>query len=300
MWKEIGKADTFSETPEDTARREAYEEIGLPLPSHNFVLPVLAPTSDQYSGMRTEKQHVRFSITRLTELPCSLSRNNLAVRPVVAVLLPTQNDSTISKATPEELDLHNLSDLDVPADLESILIPRLDPKEVSAVFSVPLEAFLKKIHAKGYTHPPTPTDEQWYKGRHQNWYGRDWYMHEFMAPVWAHKTVTATKGAARVGYNDKLVTPEEAIALANEKEKEESKEEEKENVLLHYRVWGMTARILIDTARIAYEREPDFECSKEHGDEDMIAALYENGMLKEERQHGEEYVVQKMFQRGNL
>ncbi|KAF8456215.1 NUDIX hydrolase domain-like protein, partial [Terfezia claveryi] len=203
-----GKADTLTETPEDTARREAYEEIGLPLPNHNF--------------------QIRFSVTHLTELPCHLSQNNLAVRPVVAVLLPAVNK------------------LDIPIDLESLLIPHLDPKEVSAVFSTPLEAFLAKTYPREYTKPPTPTPGEWYKGKLQNWNGRDWYMHEFMAPVWAHKA----------------------------------------EVLMHYRVWGMTARILIDVARIAYEKEPEFECLEEKGDEDMIAGLWDHGMLKGERKHG--------------
>lgn len=41
-------------------------------------------------------------------------------------------------------------------------------------------------------------------------------------------------------------------------EKLEEEEEEKQR----YLVWGMTARMLVDCARVAYDEEPDFEvCS---------------------------------------
>ncbi|RPB27127.1 hypothetical protein L211DRAFT_609335 [Terfezia boudieri ATCC MYA-4762] len=291
-----GKADTLTETPEDTARREAYEEIGLPLPNHNFVL--LAPpswNSSDHQSLDAEKQQIRFSVTHLTELPCHFSQNNLSVRPVVAVLLPASIQKDVPHS-PSDVVLNSVNKLDIPIDLESLLIPRLDPKEVSAVFSIPLEAFLATTYAREYTKPPTPTSEDWYRGKLQNWYGRDWYMHEFMAPVWAHKAVTAGRGAARVGYNDKLMSPEETVLLA----RGSKIEEEKEEVLMHYRVWGMTARILIDVARIAYEKEPEFECLKEKGDEDVIAWLLDHGMLKEERKHGEEFFVNEMFKKGNL
>lgn len=285
----IGKADTLTETPEDTARREAYEEIGLPLPNHKFVLPVPAPGN-------SSNQQICFSITHLTELPCHLSQNNLSVRPVVAILLPAPTQKDVPNS-PSDIMLNSVNKLDIPIDLESLLIPRLDPKEVSAVFSTPLKAFLAKTYAREYTHPPTPTPEKWYKGKLQNWHGRDWYMHEFMAPVWAHKAVTAEMGAARLGYNDKLMSPEEAALLAGGLEKNEGEGGE---ALLHYRVWGMTARILIDAARIAYDKEPEFRCLEEKGDEDMITALWGQGMLRGERKHGEEFVLNEVFKKGNL
>lgn len=122
-------------------------------------------------------------------------------------------------------------------------------------------------------------------------------MHEFMAPVWTHKAVTAGRGAARVGYNDKLMPPEEAVLLAGGSK---GNEEGVEGVLMHYRVWGMTARIMVDVARIAYEKDPEFECLEENGDEEMIAEFWDNGMLREERKHGEEFVVHEIFKKGNL
>lgn len=58
-----GKADSPHETPAQTARREAFEEIGLPL---DLPRP--------------------FAIEHLAELPLSLAATNLGVRPCVALL----------------------------------------------------------------------------------------------------------------------------------------------------------------------------------------------------------------------
>ena len=47
----------------------------------------------------------------------------------------------------------------------------------------------------------------------------------------------------------------------------------------HYRVWGMTARVIVDAARIAYNREPEFPHSASPGDEEMITSLRVGGRL---------------------
>ena len=47
----------------------------------------------------------------------------------------------------------------------------------------------------------------------------------------------------------------------------------------HYRVWGMTARVLVDAARIAYDSEPQFPHNAEPGDEQMITELRVAGRL---------------------
>ena len=54
-----------------------------------------------------------------------------------------------------------------------------------------------------------------------------------------------------------------------------------------FRVFGMTARILVDAARVAYGVEPEFEHNSHFGDEDMIGRLLEMGRLSEERKKGE-------------
>lgn len=157
-------------------------------------------------------------------------------------------------------------------DIENLLIPRLDPKEVAAVFSVPFESFL---HSKLPIQETDSAEQVWYKGKLQSWYGRDWYMHEFFSPV--KSTMSNIK--ADLAQRD----PEREEHIPSD---------------AHYRIWGMTARILVDAARAAYGREPDFECCEESGDEDMISALWEHGMLRGERVAGEEFVVSDMFKNG--
>lgn len=46
-----------------------------------------------------------------------------------------------------------------------------------------------------------------------------------------------------------------------------------------FRVFGMTARILVDAARAAYDEEPEFEHNSHFGDEDMIGRLFRLGKL---------------------
>ncbi|KAI9770331.1 MAG: hypothetical protein M1840_003490 [Geoglossum simile] len=48
---------------------------------------------------------------------------------------------------------------------------------------------------------------------------------------------------------------------------------------VYYKVWGMTARILVDAARIAYGTDPEFGHIKGFGDEALIAKLMAEGNL---------------------
>ncbi|KAF9245467.1 hypothetical protein DTO013E5_3537 [Penicillium roqueforti] len=48
-----------------------------------------------------------------------------------------------------------------------------------------------------------------------------------------------------------------------------------------YRIFGMTARIIVDAARVAYAQEPEFEHNSHFGDEAMIADLRQLGRLGE-------------------
>lgn len=57
-----------------------------------------------------------------------------------------------------------------------------------------------------------------------------------------------------------------------------------------FRVFGMTARILVDAARVAYGEEPEFEANRHHGDEEMIARLLREGYLVGRKREGEESV----------
>ena len=46
-----------------------------------------------------------------------------------------------------------------------------------------------------------------------------------------------------------------------------------------FRVFGMTARILVDAARVAFDELPEFEHNSHFGDEEMIERLLKVGRL---------------------
>ena len=54
-----------------------------------------------------------------------------------------------------------------------------------------------------------------------------------------------------------------------------------------YKVWGLTARILLDAARVAYGEDPNFEFNEEFGDEEMIRRLVDDGRLNKDRKLGD-------------
>lgn len=101
-----GRADTLEETPFQTARREAREEIGLPEVNQALPRP--------------------FTVEHLCELPANLARTELVVRPCVA-LLHSFDEATGANEDPEVS-----------------LIPRLDAQEVAAVFTAPFRSFLRE------------------------------------------------------------------------------------------------------------------------------------------------------------
>ncbi|KAL4870899.1 hypothetical protein BDV12DRAFT_184239 [Aspergillus spectabilis] len=213
-----GKSDSLSESPFQTARREANEEIGLP--GINYPLPP------------------PFTVEHLCEIPSSLARTELVVRPCVA-LLHTFDESTGENADPEVS-----------------LIPRLDAREVAAVFTAPFRDFLRLEGGGG-------DEGGWYRGGWTEWYGTDWRMHQFFVPINPHTVVKPQP------HNQE-----------QEKAEHRLQEKEREGEVTRYRVWGMTARILVDVARIAYNEEPEFEHNSHSGDEDLIRKLRGMGRLE--------------------
>lgn len=61
--------------------------------------------------------------------------------------------------------------------------------------------------------------------------------------------------------------------------------------LTRHRIWGMTARILVDAARIAYGRDPEFSFVEGVGDEDMIRILLEKGEMTKEKVRREDTMI---------
>lgn len=129
------------------------------------------------------------------------------------------------------------------ASVEESMIPRLDAKEVAAVFSASFSNFLKsedEVH-EGDELPGDISD--WYDGMWLEWLDGRWRMHNFYVPITNQKVTKAyVRESGQVAIAEKL-------------------DEEEDDGLTRYRVWGMTARILVDAARLAYNQEPEFEVS---------------------------------------
>ncbi|KAL2353155.1 NUDIX hydrolase domain-like protein [Cryomyces antarcticus] len=254
-----GKADALSETPFQTARREAYEEIGLPLTDTKLPPP--------------------FKVEHLTELPANLAKTELGVRPCVAFL--SASSSASSEPAP---------------DVEKTMLPRLDAKEVAAVFSAPFHNFLRAADEASYASAPASTfpgieaagfPADWYKGTWTNWHESRWRMHNFYVPV-AGQTVTKPKPShphktqAAMPYQQQQDVVDHLEGLSR------------------YRVFGMTARILVDAARVAYAEEPEFEHNAHFGDEEMIGRLMRMGRLGGVRRRDDELTREDLIAAAKL
>ncbi|RAL02944.1 NUDIX hydrolase [Aspergillus ibericus CBS 121593] len=230
-----GKADALEETPFQTARREAKEEIGLPDTNQKLSQP--------------------FTVEHLCEFPANLARTELVVRPCVALL------HSFDERTGEN------------ADPEVSLIPRLDAREVAAVFTAPFRNFLRSRDEEDWGGDPA----DWYKGAWTEWHQSDWRMHQFFVPV-RPKEVVKPK--------DWNKEQKQVIDRLEEQEKAEQ--------VIRYRVFGMTARMLVDVARVAYAEEPEFEHNSHFGDEAIIAQLQKMGRLSPIRKKGDQLTREDM------
>lgn len=156
-------------------------------------------------------------------------------------------------------------DANLPAPLvDESLIPRLDAREVAAVFSAPFYNFLKADDL-----PPRPGQElppgPWYEGAWMSWKDIPWRVHNFHVPV----------------NNQRVAKPQKASAEGNlgETLQEVEQEQEQEG---RFKVWGMTGRLLVDAARIAYGEEPEIEHNESYGDYDIILRAEEEGVFQED------------------
>ncbi|KAE8148673.1 NUDIX hydrolase domain-like protein [Aspergillus avenaceus] len=236
-----GRADSLKEAPFQTARREAHEEIGLPDIHQSFPQP--------------------FAVEHLCELPANLARTELVVRPCVA-LLHSYNDKTGQNADPEVS-----------------LIPRLDAREVAAVFTAPFHNFLRMSDEDDWGGNPN----DWYQGAWTQWHQSNWRMHQFFVPTRSQSVV-----------KPRTISQEQKMAI-NVLEEENNPGED-----TRYRVFGMTARMLVDVARVAYAEEPEFEHNSHFGDENLIAQLRKMGRLSPLRKPGDRLTQEDMEKAAKL
>ncbi|KAF2786425.1 hypothetical protein K505DRAFT_330368 [Melanomma pulvis-pyrius CBS 109.77] len=252
-----GKSDFVSESPFDTARREAHEEIGLP--ATDARLP---------AGFRVE---------HLCELPANLAKTELGVRPCVAYLCPSSSSSS--------------SD----ASVEEKMIPRLDPREVAAVFTAPFHAFLAKQWDPALGPAPVQRNgrpEKWYRGSWTDWHESRWRMHNFYIPRPLGGGGSASRSSSSLKANPTKMKSEGEEGEGRGGEGEPQGDDPRPaasslDELTTFRIFGMTARILVDAARVAYGMEPEFEHNSHFGDEEMIGRLLKIGRFSETRKNGE-------------
>ncbi|KAL7805158.1 NUDIX hydrolase domain-like protein [Trichoderma aethiopicum] len=230
-----GKADSKDETPYQIARREAYEEIGLPMDDARIPKP--------------------FRIEQLCYLPPSLARTHLVVTPCVAFLHADRTSDSSSDSSSS------------PALVEDSMIPRLDAREVAAVFSAPFYNFLKAADLPprpGETLPPG----HWYDGAWTNYKGEQWRVHNFYVPVNNQRVSRPRRGsAAQIELADQLEVSQDHGG--------------------RFKVWGLTGRVLVDAARIAYDEEPEMEHNLDFGDLKVIQVAQEEGALDESHENSQ-------------
>ena len=105
-------------------------------------------------------------------------------------------------------------------------------------------------------------------------------MHEFFVP--ASNTIVAKphhKTTLEQSLDEKdTINKRNALDMSTKQTKQ----------MTHYRLWGMTARIGVDAARIAYARDPDFEHNSHAGDEKLITEMRQSGRLSEVRRRSTE------------
>ena len=256
-----GKADTLQETPWQTARREAFEEIGLPMSEKN-----LPPG---------------YTVEHLTELPTNLAMTELGVRPCVAYL-----------KTPAP------SPLNTNPDAARDILPKLDAKEVAALFTAPFHNFLRE---KDEDPAQREIEGEWYKGSWHSWHESAWRMHNFSVPVNSSTAFLAKASSEEPLKDASAETEKPSPAPESNKKAEPGKGSSLQPALPRsfyraaedalskprFRVYGMTARILVDAARVAYGEEPEFEHNSHFGDEEMILRLIKIGRLNVEKKEGE-------------
>jgi len=221
-----------------------------------------------------------YTVEHLAELPANLAMTELGVRPCVAYL-----------KTPAP------SPLNLSPDAARDILPKLDAKEVAALFTAPFHNFLRE---KDEDPAQREVEGEWYKGSWHSWHESAWRMHNFSVPV-SSSTAFIAKASESAKDASADVEAETPPPAPENKKAEPAKGSSLQPALPRsfyraaedalskprFRVYGMTARILVDAARVAYGEEPEFEHNSHFGDEEMILRLLKIGRLNVEKKEGE-------------
>lgn len=246
-------------------------------------------------------------------MPANLAWTELAVRPCVALLHSYDEKTGVNE------------------DPEVSLIPRLDAREVAAVFTAPFHNFLKQEDEANVEAGPG----EWYSGAWTEWHQSNWrskFVH--LSFMFSHECfhMTRCNGSAFVAFilflnpyrtsdstnnipvhqffvpvRDKSVTkpkprnqtPSQKHAVDKLSQDEYEREKAGQSTT-RFRVHGMTARMLVDAARVAYAEEPEFEHNSDFGDEEMITRLMRMGRLSAVRKPGDKLTREDMQRAAKL
>ncbi len=94
------------------------------------------------------------------------------------------------------------------------------------------------------------------------WNDAKWHMHNFYMPV-KNAEVSGTKGA-------------------------------------YYRIYGLTARMLVDAATVAYEEATSFVMTRPFGEEEMIRRLLRRGKMGADKAKKDGVLLQDLAKAGKL
>jgi coenzyme A diphosphatase NUDT7 len=125
--------------------------------------------------------------------------------------------------------------------IEGVFVPKLDVNEVAAVFTAPLESFLNTSLPVHMASSFSKLSQPWYKGDRFPFDSGTVRMYNFYMPI-ASSSVTWTSSVSDGSQTDEMT----------------------------FRIFGLTAKILVETARIAFDRAPQFEHDVDIGDESLI------------------------------
>lgn len=148
------------------------------------------------------------------------------------------------------------------------MIPRLDAREVAAVFSAPFYNFLKLNDLPPQSGEALPASP-WYDGTWMNWKDEPWRVHNFYVPVNNQKVSRPRRASA--AQHQEQQQPEPAGKPGDSAQDYEGR----------FKVWGMTGRVLVDAARIAYDEIPEMEHNEDFGDIRIINRAEEEGVFDE-------------------
>lgn len=169
----------------------------------------------------------------------------------ISTQMPCYLSRTFLSVKPLVCFLHNeTADGETPLDA-SRFFGKLNPGETSSIFSVPLNDMVCHLQSDGKGYEPEYVSRREHISR---WGGLKWPMRHYYYPVSNH--------------ND--------VAWLNEIEDTSSADELQESTTCRD-LWGLTAKILYDLARIANDMLSNRGMEWDIGHEELIYGLHEHG-----------------------